>query len=364
MDYLLVLENAAEKHINLEEMDPSNEKFKCPGCIEIVKDPFDLDRLTKYHNVPEGRRPELTARSLIFGREVRFCITSCKCFSSNKAVKGNDSFDPTSSKLQNDVCRCIVDMPTGILRVCTEEERMEHNAPLMFLWKSKTRSFFVPDSFLKEEHWTETLPIHVDILPAFEILKHDRRGNQKEHDLFLVDKECNRKSLDVGHVYHGINHRWRKSSCVAERDSFLNEVTKKHKKCYQIVKYLLEMPPRSVNNYHIKTVVLHHNRKCSDLSLECFECVLKIMHDLQHAYEVRSLKAFHLDMNMDIAQKLDIWQIQYFLELFKRINDFDCWATFIDTIKIKMALESEKLLALLLKPKYKSEKLRALLQKP
>lgn len=143
MDYLLVLENAAKKHINLEEMDPSNEKFKCPGCIEIVKDPFDLDRLTKYHNVPEGRRPELTARSLIFGREVRFCITSCKCFSSNKAVKGNDSFDPTSSKLQNDVCRCIVDMPTGILRVCTEEERMEHNAPLMFLWKSKTRSFFL-----------------------------------------------------------------------------------------------------------------------------------------------------------------------------------------------------------------------------
>lgn len=78
-------------------------------------------------------------------------------------------------------------------------------------------------------------------------------------------------------------------------------MTEEHKKGYQIVKYLLEMLTTSLNNYHIKTVALHHNREWSDFSLKCVECVLK-MQGSQHAYEVGSIKAFGLDMSIAIAE--------------------------------------------------------------
>lgn len=70
-------------------------------------------------------------------------------------------------------------------------------------------------------------------------------------------------------------------------------MTEKHKKGYQIVKYLLERLPASFVNYcHIKTIALRQKTSFADLSSKCM--FAKIMSELHHAYEVGCLKAFDI----------------------------------------------------------------------
>ena len=46
-------------------------------------------------------------------------------------------------------------------------------------------------------------------------------------------------------------------------------------------------------------MALNHSRECSDSSEGCAECVLKILADLKHAYETRTLKSFY-DSNVNL----------------------------------------------------------------
>ena len=130
-------------------------------------------------------------------------------------------------------------------------------------------------------------------MPAGEVLKAEPDGTAHNHNFFLVPKHCN--------ICNSSEH-WRKSNCMAEMAFIVNEMSHKHRKCYQIMKYCLsnnEIHGTGINWYHLKTVVLNHSRECLDTSEESAECVLKVLTDLKRAYESKKLISFHdSDVNL------------------------------------------------------------------
>ena len=137
-----------------------------------------------------------------------------------------------------------------------------------------------------------SLPIHVDFLPALESLTPSSSGAGDEHDYFLVPKGCNVCSgYDADCEY-----RWRKSWCMAEINAFTEDMYDKHKRCYQIMKYPSEIS--ELSNNQIKTVVLQHNRKCSDTTDDCLDYVIGMFRNLQQANESKELLSYQSNFNI------------------------------------------------------------------
>ena len=153
------------------------------------------------------------------------------------------------------------------------------------MWTSKANTLLLCKHLLQEEtRQVTTLPIHVDFLPALEVVK--AKPDEHTHDFFLVPKRCMVSGYD--------NDNWRKSNCMAEIAYIIKEMSEKHIKCYKIIKYFLSrLDIWSINWYYVKTVALKHSRECSDSSEDCAECVLGILTDLKHAYETQTLTSFH-----------------------------------------------------------------------
>ena len=239
----------------------------------------------------------------LFWREVNTCLGSdCQCFSVQ--YDGQPYFPSYSYKLaakcESDYrCdKCVVEMPTGILRVNHSVSignivsiGLGHaNCSLAFMWSSKANTLPVYDRWLQAEaRQVTSLPIHVDFLPALEILK--AKPDEAVHDSFLVPKRCN--VCGYGDGYDEGN--WRKSNCMAEIAYIVNEMSEKHRKCYKIIKYFLSTVgiSRSIKWYYVKNVALNHSRECSDSSEGCAEWVLKILTDLKQAYETKTVTSFH-----------------------------------------------------------------------
>ena len=142
----------------------------------------------------------------------------------------------------------------------------------------------------------------MDFLPALEVIKAE--PDEAVHDFFLVPKHCN-VCDDNDDVFRDYN--WRKSNCMAEIAYIINEMSKKHRKCYKIIKYFLStVGIDNINCYYVKTVALNHSRECSDSSEGCAECVLKILTDLKQAYETKTLTSFH-ESGVNIFH----WSLEY-----------------------------------------------------
>ena len=128
--------------------------------------------------------------------------------------------------------KCVVEMPSGTLRVNHSVKFgpfEEINCSLAFRWTRKVNTLSVCDRCFEEEaRKINSLSIHVDFLPALEVLK--AIPGKYAHDFFLVPKECK---------LCGDNDQWRKSRCIAEMAYIVNEMAKKHRKCYKIIKYFL-----------------------------------------------------------------------------------------------------------------------------
>ena len=227
----------------------------------------------------------------LFWREVNTCLGSdCQCFSVQYDDEPN--FPSYSYKLaaesESDYrCdKCVVEMPTGILRV---NHSVSAYCSLAFMWTSKANTLPVYDRWLQAEaRQVTSLPVRVDFLPALEVLKAKQYG--VVHDFFLVPKHCN-----VCGQYRTYDDYWRKSNCMAEIAYIVNEMSAKHRKCYKIIKYFLSTVGTNniINWYRVKIAALNHSRECSDSSEGCAECVLKILTDLKHAYETETLTSFH-----------------------------------------------------------------------
>ena len=272
----------------------------CEQCVEVRELPVSvgaMSELQEFDNLISSHRGTARRCEHLFWREVNTCLGSdCHCFS----VQYDDEpyFQSYSYKLaaqcESDYrCdKCVVEMPTGILRVNHSVSVGGVNSvdcSLVFMWTSKANTLTVYDQMLqKKARQVTSLPIHVDFLPALEVLKAN--PDTAVHDFFLVSKHCS--------VYDDykdmVNDRWRKSNCMSEIAYIVNEMSVKHRKCYKIIKYFLSTVEFDyINWYHVKTVTLNHSRECSDSSEGCAECVLGILTDLKQAYETGTLTSFH-----------------------------------------------------------------------
>ena len=119
-------------------------------------------------------------------------------------------------------------MPTGTLSVNTEIP-VNHvvpsgldNCSLICQWTSKANSLSATDNLLLQEPQQLTsFPKRVDFLSALESLKPKPSGDGYDHDYFIVPKHCN-----VCYWHDG--NGWRKSWCMAEIITFVNEMSDKH----------------------------------------------------------------------------------------------------------------------------------------
>ena len=283
----------------------------CGQCVEVSEFPVSVGAMSKLQEYEDkflrqcdelGHLGTAGRCDHLFWREVNTCLGSaCKCFS----VQYDNHFrNPSYSYKLAAECesdyrcdKCVVEKPTGILRVnhSVSVGRNEHaNCSLSFMWTSKANTITVYDQMLQEEaRQVTSLSVHVDFLPALEV--HKAKPDEAVHDFFLVPKHCNICGYD--------ENKWRKSNCMSEIAYIVNEMSEKHRKCYKIIKYFLSQCLstvviigiifRNINWYYVKTVTLNHSRECSDSSEGCAKCVLKILTDLKHAYETKTLTSFH-----------------------------------------------------------------------
>ena len=180
--------------------------------------------------------------------------------------------------------QCVVEMPTGVLSInpflTVDRGRQILGAAdcsLTLLWTSKA----ITITALQDQVEVKTLPIHVDLLPAIELLSSKQNKRSKQvHDYFLCGGE----------------EEWRKSSCKPEIAHIAKRMSKTHKKCFKIMKYILSVVDkhsRFINWYHVKTVVMNHSRNWRDPSKTCAECVMKMLTELRDVYETKQLQSFH-----------------------------------------------------------------------
>ena len=294
-DFLSVLKNT------IKQCEKKTSRKHCQGCITLVKPPVKLERLEQYHNKDEFSAGNLKNKNVIsdlFLNEINYCLTSsCDCLSlqCDKDSLGyyKISFRPSSVEHNHGCCECTVDMSTGTLHVNTEKDIIQHsggpnNCSLIFQWISKTKILSAPDQLLLQKP-ISSLPIYIDFLPALESLKPTSPGAGDEHDFFIVPKRCN--------VCYDDDYRWRKSWCMAEIQSITTDMSYKHRRCYQIMKYLSENF-FSLPNYHIKTVVLRHHTTCSDTTDDCVDCVMGMFRDLLRAYKTKKLLSYQSNLNI------------------------------------------------------------------
>ena len=230
----------------------------CGQCVKVSELPVPVGAKSKLQEYDDALLSAGTRHcDHLFWREVNTCLGSdCQCFS----VQYYDNpTSPTYSYKLAAECKsdyrcdkCVVEMPTGTLRVnhtgtlnelrlssltvnhsvCVGKSK-EENCSLAFMWTSKANTLPVYDSSLQAEaRQVTSLPIHVDFLPALEVLK--AKPDEAVHDFFLVPKRCN-----VCGQYGENGDKWRKSNSLAEIAYIVNEMTEKHRKCYKIIKYFL-----------------------------------------------------------------------------------------------------------------------------
>ena len=228
--------------------------------------------------------------------------------------------------------------------------------------RSKAKSLSAPDKrLLQEPQPVSQLPIFINFLPALESLTPSSSGARKEL-YYNVPKQCNdlyssdykyrwrkssltpsssgaRKELyyivpkqcNVLYSYD-YKYRWRKSWCIAELNAFTKEMSNRHRRCYQIIKYLLEINPYlKLPSYHIKTIILRHHTECTDTTDELVQCVVKIYQDLHQAYETGELLSYQSNLNLlktfyshsDEGEKCEM-----FINTLCSVSVTDTWETF------------------------------------
>ena len=314
-DFLSALENNV-KHCK-------DQTANCPGCIKIVKTPVDKERLRQCYDeddilnavLRESYRSggsfsadtleSLEVINILFIKEINYCLTSsCDCLTfqcKDKHLECEIYLRPSSAEHKHGCDECTVDMSTGTLHVNTEINVkhgtiLPNNCSLIFRWTSKAKSLSAPDKLLLQEpELLSSLPIIVDFLPVLEFLKPTPSGAGDEHDYFIVPKSCNVCVMDDYDDYD--EYGWRKSWCLAEINAFTKNMSDKHRRCYQVIKFLSEQLSR-LPNYHIKTVVLNHHTTCTDITDDCVDCVIGMLRELLQAYETKELLSYQSSLNI------------------------------------------------------------------
>ena len=279
----------------------------------------------------------------LFLNKINYCLTSsCDCLSL-QYDKNQDGFynillRPSSLEHNHGCGECTVDMSTGTLHVNTEINIYQgshgpNHCSLIFQWISNTKTLSAFYTLLLQRPKPiSSLPIYVDFLPALESLKPTSPGLEDEHDYFIVPKSCN-VCYDEK-PFRSFRDRWRKSWCMAEIQAITLEMSEKHRRCYQIMKYLSEVIAMyKLPNYHIKTVVLRHHTKCSNTTDDCVDCVMGMFRVLLRACKTKKLLLYQSNLNILIcrADKIPFYKSRYELLIKKlfSVSVTDSWNTFI-----------------------------------
>ena len=236
-----------------------------------------------------------------FKTELSYSVaSSCSCFSvkdgeqeykkSFPSLPSHYSFESTSPDLPLGCDKCTVNLETGYLQIASSSETNPNpeNSSLRLIWTSTAMTLFPHDKkTLQKCHPIKRLIIYIDFLPAIEIFKYNS-DRQNIHECYLVPKDCCRLSC---------SNSWRISSCMEEISTVINKMSAKHKNCYRVLKYLLEVKG-GIKTYHLKTAVLNHTMACSDVSKSYIKCIRAILSALQVAYQSGVLTAFCRKVNL------------------------------------------------------------------
>ena len=217
----------------------------------------------------------------------RSIASLCSCFS--LVICWDDDqpfyFEPANPNI-NGCPSCTVAMDTGCLAVMPKVyNASEDSCSLILLWTSYVSSLsdFDCDDTLQTTKQIKYLLIHIDFIPACKISGQQINGS---NPLFLVPKRCS-----------FCDYPCRLSDCLGEIEYFLNSVSEKHRETYLIIKFIsqfFEYPPK----YHLKIILLHHCKICTDPSEDCATCVLSILRELVQSYENGVLMAFRGNVNL------------------------------------------------------------------
>ena len=260
----------------------------------------------------------------VFNRQLGRSIASlCSCFSlmclgdeDNPYLPIPFSFEPANPNI-NGCPRCTVTMGTGCLTVMPKVNN--GNCSLKLLWCSYVSSLsdFDCNDTLQTTKQIKYLPIHIDFIPARQISGQHINGS---NPLFLVPKKCS-----------SCQCRCRLSDCLGEIEYFLNSVSEKHRKTYLIIKFISQFF-EDLPKYHIKVVLFHHCKICTDTSEDYTTCVLSILRELSQSYKNGVLMAFRGNVNLlkNTFHEHDsrhYWQHQKreLNTLIKQLSNFKIW---------------------------------------
>ena len=270
----------------------------CKGCKEVHGSLLNNTLLQKYGFIKMSRNSKWKGVDInsvfnidqMFIREVDASLVSlCNCWTIQGEFYDNcfkglpDSAYTRKFYHSSAGCtECSISRASGTLEIAPGSDDTRH-CTLILQWESKSSSLFAPVGYsIKQTQNMKCFEIHIDFLAALETLQETQQGNQQTVDpkCFIVSKMC--------HVC--FKKSWRISGCIEEIKAIKNELSTKHKKCYKILKYIFQTG--LINNYFMKTVVLHHHRTCTDASEDMVACVTTILQELADAYKRGHLQAY------------------------------------------------------------------------
>ena len=292
----------------------------CQGCMVVKNMPWNKDLLGHEDKTFETETAQFDR---LFKREISISFAeSCSCLSYHEYPERNEIVI-YRSRPDPDCENCIIKMSTGCLHPETwDVPESVQDSSLMLKWTSSVMSLSAFDeTSLQSSHQVKHLPVCIDFIPALEILKSEPNDTEHKHDYFLVPKKCH--NCDRA----GVMGRWRVSKSLMETNFILNQMSPKHRNCYIVLKFLLRyFNPflGRVNNYHMKTAVLHHSARCRDDSEDYAACLGAVLTELAHAYDCGILPAFGREANITGYVELDHKLHELLAELLK----FKSWKTF------------------------------------
>ena len=242
-DFLAILEKTSD--IKISE--------RCAACMGVHGPPTDFRLLHKcgYSKwVKKGlmfdanySNPNVIDE--LFKREVSASVVSfCNCLTvqdgkgTSLRTKFPDYvFIPKFDHLRHVCNKCNIYKPSGHLELALwtplgKSSDDVDSCTLILYWESKSSSLLAPVWYnINRTQNMKRFQIHIDFIPAFEATQEARNGYARECDqaCLIVSKCC---------PVFDIRSAWRISGCLVEVNAFTNRISKKHKKCYMLLKYI------------------------------------------------------------------------------------------------------------------------------
>ena len=307
----------AESPFKISYIQPCGSMEEKSSILKSESYEYNGERLTKFIefdylaiiDLPDDVRLEGSCPACRFGRESllklgdefplgdgsddvfndqlgRSIASLCSCFSlDDQLIPKSFSFEPANPNI-NGCPSCTVTMDTGYLTVMQKVLNcIRGGCSLKLLWTSYVSSLsdFDCNDTLQTTKQIKYLPIHIDFIPARKISGQQINGS---NPLFLVPKTCSY-----------CDEECRLSDCLGEIEYFLNCVAEKHKKTYLIIKFISQFSV-GLPKYHLKIMLFHHCKICTDTSEDYATCVLSILRELVQSYENGVLMSFHGNVNL------------------------------------------------------------------